>query len=326
LIGGDPKSGKSWIAGSFCEQLILRRYSVCILDPEGDYACLEALPGVILRPLSGKPAPFAELERILMHPDLSLVVDMSTAPSGEKPLLVRQLLEALNRLRRATGLPHRVVVDEAHYFLSQPDDLELFDRELGGYLLVTYRVSDLSPAILGASEAVIVTRVADQRQALALRALAPGAGTSTEWSTLLAGLAIDEAVLLPGPSETGDSLQRFRVTPRLTAHVRHRHKYAEVPVRLEQAFVFTRGGRPTGARARTVQDLTSALSALPDDVIQGHLARGDFRRWIEDVFGDRELGGAIRRLEGGDVSSVRDALRRAIADRYGGNVAAPATA
>jgi hypothetical protein len=33
--------------------------------------------------------------------------------------------------------------------------------------------------------------------------------------------------------------------------------------------------------------------------VQSHLARGDFRRWIEDVFDDRELGGAIQHLERG---------------------------
>jgi hypothetical protein len=246
LIGGDPKSGKSWMAGSLCEQLILQRYSLCILDPEGDYACLEALPGVIVQPVGGKEALFRGLEQVLTHPDLSLVVDMSTAPRDEKPLLVRQLLEALNRLRRATGLPHRVVVDEAHYFLNQLKDPALFDHELGGYLLVTYRISDLSPDILRASEAVIVTRVDDRRQALALLALAPGAGTLSEWIALLADLAIDEAVLLPGTLETGGSLKRFRVAPRLTAHVRHRLKYADVPVGIEKEFVFTQDGRPTG--------------------------------------------------------------------------------
>ena len=319
LIGGDPKSGKSWMAGSLCEQLILQRYSLCILDPEGDYACLEALPGVIVQPVGGKEALFLGLERVLTHPDLSLVVDMSAAPREEKPLLVRSYLKALNHLRRTTGLPHRVVVDEAHYFLNRLDDPELFDHELGGYLLVTYRISDLSPDILKASEAVIVTRVEDRRQALALLALAPGVGTPSEWMALLASLAIDEAVLLPGTPETGDSLTRFRVAPRLTAHVRHRHKYADVPVSLKQEFVFTQGGRPTGERARTVRDLLSALPRLPDDVVQGHLARGDFRHWIENVFGDRELGAAILRLELGDVSNVRDALRRAIEDRYGGN-------
>jgi DNA helicase HerA-like ATPase len=60
--------------------------------------------------------------------------------------------------------------------LNRLDHPELFDRELGGYLLVTYRISDLSPDILSASEAVIVTRVDDRRQALALLALRHAVG------------------------------------------------------------------------------------------------------------------------------------------------------
>jgi hypothetical protein len=201
--------------------------------------------------------------------------------------------------------------------LNRLDDPQLFDRELGGYLLVTYRISDLSADILSASEAVIVTRVDDRRQALALLALAPGGRTPSEGLALLADLAIDEAVLLPGSLESGDSFKRFRVAPRLTAHVRHRHKYADAPVRPEQEFVFTREGRSMGAHARSVRDLLLALPGLPDDVVQGHLRRGDFRRWVNDVFGDRELGAAIQHLERGDVSNARNALLRAIADRYG---------
>jgi hypothetical protein len=276
---------------------------------------------VVVHPLDADGASFVALERILAHPDLSLVVDMSAVAPGEKPRLVRGLLEHLNRLRRATGLPHRVVVDEAHYFLHGLEDPIIFDREVGGHLLITYRVSDLSPAILRASEAVIVTRLEDQRQALALRALAAGVETPDEWLALLADLAIDEAGLLSGPSGPGDPLTRFRVAPRLTAHVRHREKYAEVSVCVEQEFMFTESGRPTGRRARTIRDLLVALSTVPDDVIQGHLARGDFRRWIEDVFGDHELGEVILQLERGDVSSAREPLRRAIADRYGGGSA-----
>jgi len=87
-------------------------------------------------------------------------------------------------------------------------------------------------------------------------------------------------------------------------------------VRPDQEFVFTLKGRPTGRRARTVRDLLAALPALDDDVVQGHLRRGDFRRWIEDVFGDRELGGAILNLERGNVTDARDALGRIIAERY----------
>jgi hypothetical protein len=304
------------MAGALCEQLILQRYSLCILDPEGDYACLEDLPGVTVSTVDDQDTSFLPLERTLTHPDLSLVLDMSAAPREDKPLLVKRLLMAVNRVRRQTGLPHRVVVDEAHYFLNRFDDPELFDHELGGYLLVTYRISDLSPDILRASEAVVVTRVADRRQALALLTLAPGIETS-EGLALLADLAIDEAVLLPGARESGASVKRFRVTPRLAAHVRHRRKYADVPVRPGHEFVFTRAGRPTGRRAGAIRDLLSALPTLPEDVLQGHLQRGDFHRWIEDVFGDSDLGGAIRSLERTHVSNIREALRHVIADRYG---------
>jgi hypothetical protein len=48
LVAGDPKTGKSWVAGLLCEQLILYGYSLCIVDPEGDYTSLEALPGVVV--------------------------------------------------------------------------------------------------------------------------------------------------------------------------------------------------------------------------------------------------------------------------------------
>jgi len=74
---------------------------------------------------------------------------------------------------------------------------------------------------------------------------------------------------------------------------------------------------PTGRCARSIQDLLSALAELLDDVVHDHLVRGDFRRRVEDVFGDHELGGAIGCLEQGHVLHVRDALRRVIGDRYG---------
>ena len=48
IIAGDAQSGKSWVTGLACEQLILQGYSVCVIDPEGDYRTLESLPGVIV--------------------------------------------------------------------------------------------------------------------------------------------------------------------------------------------------------------------------------------------------------------------------------------
>jgi hypothetical protein len=37
LVAGNPQSGKSWVTGLMCEQLIIQGYSLCVIDAEGDY-------------------------------------------------------------------------------------------------------------------------------------------------------------------------------------------------------------------------------------------------------------------------------------------------
>jgi hypothetical protein len=322
LVTGDSRSGKSWIAGLLCEQLILKGYSVFIVDPEGDYERLAALPGVIVHRLTRETDPLPDLERILGQPVLSGVVDLSAIQAGTKPGVVRTLLERVNALRRALGFPHLVVLDEAHYFLGGPDAPKLFDRELGGYLLVTYRVTDLSADVLSASDAVIVTKVTDRRQAAGLLTLVT-ATPSSEWVDTLAGLAIGEAVVLPGTPELGNVITRFRIAPRLTTHVRHRHKYLDVVVGPGQEFVFTRQGRATEWRARTVGEFLAVLPHVSEEVFRGHMSRGDFHAWIENVFGDRQLGETIRRIEREVAPNARESIMRAIQDRYLGAVSRP---
>jgi hypothetical protein len=132
----------------------------------------------------------------------------------------------------------------------------------------------------------------------------------------LAGLAIGEAVVLPGSPELGNGITRFRIAPRLTAHVRHRQKYLDVGVRPGEEFVFTRQGRATNFRARTLGEFLGVLPHVSEEVLRSHLARGDFHRWIEEAIGDHELGEAIRRIERGVAPNARDSIMRAIQDRY----------
>lgn len=40
LILGETNSGKSWLAGLLWERLIVHGYSLCVIDPEGDYRTL----------------------------------------------------------------------------------------------------------------------------------------------------------------------------------------------------------------------------------------------------------------------------------------------
>jgi hydroxymethylpyrimidine pyrophosphatase-like HAD family hydrolase len=323
LVAGDSKSGKSWAAGLLCEQLILHGYSLCVIDPEGDYTSLEALPGVMVfggaDPL---PKPH-DLMKALRHPDVSVVLDLSHMASDAKLDFVRSVLPALAALRRRTGLPHRIVIDEAHYLLHRDEDRELLDLQLNGYTLVTYRASLLAPSVLAAAEAVIVTRESEPAEVQALFALCAschGATSAAEWASLLGGLVLGDAVLLPITTEARGGPLRVRLVPRLTPHVRHFTKYVDGPIPLSRAFVFSRDGVLCGPKARTLSELIYALERQPAPVLDGHLRRGDFSRWVCDVFGDHALANELRQIEEAHRNSTAtegaSAVGRAVRARY----------
>jgi hydroxymethylpyrimidine pyrophosphatase-like HAD family hydrolase len=322
LIAGDSKSGKSWVTGLQCEQMILYGYSLCILDPEGDYISLEALPGVVV--LGGAdPLPrIHDLLRVLRHADVSVVIDFSHATQFEKVGYMRTVLPALATLRRRTGLPHRIVVDEAHYFLSDPDVLSLLDLELNGYTLVTYLATKLNSALLAETEAVIVTRQSDPNEIEALRSLCSRYSKidQADWHQMLQTLVIGQAVALPLTQETEGEIKRVNLTPRLTTHVRHLTKYIDVPVSASRAFVFWRNGVLSDLRARTLREFVEILEQESAASLDGHLGRHDFSNWISAVFGDHKLAGVVRTIEEdhrhGRSNDAVGSLARAVRSRY----------
>jgi hypothetical protein len=258
VIAGEPGTGKSWIAGLEAEQLILMGYCVCVIDPEGDYASLEALPGVIRLGGDDPPPTARELTRALRYPDVSVVVDLSKVRLHDKIQYMEMVMELLLRLRRQTGLPHRITVDEAHYVFARRPSWTRDQAELRGQTLVTYRVSALTEtAVLPDDVVVLVTRESDPREVETLCGLC----RSTEMAVpanVLRDLPVNEAAILPGPEESCGCVTRFEIAPRITSHVRHRTKYLDMPVNDWQAFVFTANGRPL-ARAQTLKEFTGSL-------------------------------------------------------------------
>ena len=320
LIAGEPGTGKSWLAGLICEQLILQGYCLCIIDPEGDYRELESLPGVTVLGGDDPPPRARELLHALRHPDVSIVVDLSKLSSHEKREYVDSLLPLLATFRRRTGLPHKIVLDEAHYFLAGKQSVQRIDPELAGYILVTYRVSGLEPSIRSTSDSVvIVTRETDPGEGDALRALCHPLSSVSAAPDVFGQLATTEAALLPGADEAHGQIRRFQLATRLTAHVRHQTKYLDMPVGEDQAFVFVSDGRP-GARARTLKTFTGLLTSLPADVVEGHLDRHDFSRWIDGVFRDHPLAAHVRRLEARvraeEAHELTEIIAQAIRARY----------
>lgn len=323
LVAGDPKTGKSWVTGLLCEQLILYGYSLCILDPEGDYTSLEALPGVVVfggaYPL---PRP-REFLHALRHADVSIVVDLSHTPHQQQLDYLHGVLPALATLRRHTGLPHRIIVDEAHYFLDDPHVPDLLDVDTGGYTLVTYRASKLRSDLLATCQAIIVTRESDPHEVRALRARCrscEGLKSESEWAQLFESLVLGEAVALPVTEEAEGDVRRIRLAPRLTPHVRHLAKYVDLPVSEWHGFVFWRNGSPSGRRARTLREFVSIVEQSQAAALDGHLRRRDFSNWIAEVFGDYPLAKTLRQIEdeylAGGMPEVASTLAQAVRARY----------
>ena len=320
LIAGDPQSGKSWVTGLACEQLIMQGYSVCVIDPEGDYRTLESLPGVVVFGGDDPPPELPDLSRVLSHPDMSAIIDLSHVPYEEKVSYMKSLLPMLAAIRRATGLPHRIVIDEAHYFLHEPNVNELLDLALGAYTFVTYRLSDLHVDLRKAIEGVIVKRTTEPREVQTLLELGGVRNTPSEWKTILESLENGQAVLLPGIEEAHGKLVKFELFPRLTSHVRHKAKYLDVQLLQEQGFVFTQDGKMLGIPARTLKEFVSQLSSSAPTVVGEHARRGDFSRWIADVFRDHFLASDIRKVEQrfrlGHIHDISDSVVKLIQERY----------
>ena len=295
LIAGDTKSGKSWVAGLLCEQLILHGYCVCVIDPEGDYRSLESLPGVTILGGEDPPPSPRDVTRALRYPDRSVVIDLSRLPQDEKLAYIRSTLAALNQLRQRTGLPHRIVIDEAHYFLHDGSVKGLLDLERNGYTVVTYCASRLPKALLDATEVIIATCESNPAEIDALFRLCEGsAGAGREEWGGLSRLQPGQAVALPITAESEGRLRMFNVARRLTPHVRHRQKYVDVPVSDQRVFVFT---TTPAVRARTLRQFVGELERNAIATLEPFVDRGDFSRWIRDVFGDHALASELQVIE-----------------------------
>jgi hypothetical protein len=251
---------------------------------------------------------------------MSVDLDLSHVPYREKVNYLNTLLPMLASLRKTTGLPHRIVVDEAHYFLHEPNIRELLDLDLGAYTLVTYRLSDLHCDLRKAIEGIIVKRTTDLHEVRTLLAMAGNKNAESEWRAIFGGLAANEGVLLPGIEETGGKLLRFQLSPRLTVHVRHRAKYVDLQLVEGQGFIFTDNGRAVGTPARTLKEFVASLKTLPLSVLEGHARRGDFSQWIGDVFHDHLLASDVRKVEQryrlGHTRDLCNSLAESIQERY----------
>jgi hypothetical protein len=314
LVNGDSMSGKSWLVGGLVERLVDRRYGVCVIDPEGDYHVLTAIPSVT----SVEVREAGDWERavdLFRHdPSACVVADLFNAGDADKARLIAAGLQALRALRHECRLPHWIFLDEAHYWLGDgapATDLVLDDK---GFCLATYRASALAPSVRKGIDLFVFARTTAPEETRFVRETIAGSEDACErLCAAFAELGLGEFVLVR--AETGSAgAVSFQAAPRRTEHVRHRRKYADIPVLPDLNFFFRGPDGRLLARAATLGEFAKAVATVDEAVLNDHARRLDFSRWLFEVFRERRLARQIRQVEQrwgrGDVRHLRTPLMR----------------
>lgn len=324
LILGDPLSGKSWMVGALIERLLSRRYAVCVIDPEGDYRVLRRLAGVTWTVIRDRRSMERALGRFERDPAACVVADLSELAHSDKVECLAAGLAAIRGLRGRFGLPHWVILDEAHYSLHAAgvaaERLGLGDK---GFCLASYKGSWLADKVVQAMDVFVLARTTAPAELGFLQArLAALPGNGGGAICVLPEIPRGEFVLVEADPGGPPRLWSFSATPRETPHVRHLTKYADQRVGPGRAFLF-RG--PDGALAATAESLNefrAAAASMDEAVLADHARRGDFSRWVEHVFSDLPLALLLRKVEArftrGEIADLRRALSDPIELRYGG--------
>lgn len=317
VVSGDPRSGKSWIAGLLAEQLIENGYRICIVDPEGDYAQMAQRNRIVAfghdLPLPAPPAA----ARLLNNEPLGVVLMLTALTAAEQLGYVTQLLGAVEETRRDSGIPHWLLIDEAHYFFQpQSPCLKYLGSPTGTFCLVTYRPSLLASDAYRAIDAHIFTSTkVEEERYLVTKILQASAKLGVAAHTALDAIDAHRAGLLR--MNCAPAWQVFTPGERITRHAHHARKYTDARLPDDKAFRFQ--GTEDSAIAHNMSEFYRAIQNVPLASLRHHLLANDFSRWVEAVIGDRQLAKGLRKLERAILAGAapdRGEIQAHIEDHY----------
>jgi hypothetical protein len=296
VISGDPRSGKSWIAGLLAERLIEEGYRICIIDPEGDYAQLGERPKVMTFGYDLALPNAQAAARLLCNEAISIILTLSGLDPVEQQEFVVQLLASLQDIRDNTGIPHWVIVDEAHYFFHEGNRcIKFISSHTGNFCLVTYRPSLLASEIYSEIGAHVLTstKVEEERYFVTKIFQALGQRNLTAHAALDRLEPPNAGLLMTSASDK--PWQLFFPAERITSHAHHARKYSDYRLPEDKAFRFLDADSPVAVH--NIAEFYHAIQSITQGCLRHHLERGDFSRWVGDVLGDEQLAKGLKKIE-----------------------------
>jgi hypothetical protein len=313
-VFGDSGTGKSWLVGLLAEGLHHSDYQVLVIDSEGDFRGLRALPRFVAfdGDESTLPAP-AAVTALLEAGGVSVVVELSQYPTTLRGRYVAELFRALRPLRAKKYRPHWIVLEEAQQFLL-PGGHEVMGilmpmLEESGFAFVSYRPDRMEHSALKALHHCLLTRLTVD-EAIKTICDIPGA------------CKLDPSAIKALPHGTAllDSGEMVTLKPgaRRIPHIRHLYKYLDIPLPPHKRFWFRDSVVGVGAEAASLYEFLQLIPVLPLDSLEYHDRRQDFVRWALHALGDEGLAARLRKVANRQLKGeeLRAALQQMVSDHY----------
>jgi len=315
LVVGPSESGKTTLTVALVEQLVEAGRTACLIDPEGDYHSPVQFQRVIVMGGKGEhalPTP-DELAQLLGRPGDSLVLDLSGLSRAEKVTYTTKVLATANAVRGTRGMPHWLVIDEAHHIfpVDGSQAMDLLPAGTESFCLITLGVEELPREVIDRVNTVASTDLDAFRKA-----------TEVVFGRYVHGLRLPTGV----PLERGEAAVawrdperpavRVRVSPRRIEHRRHLRKYTEGELPPDRSFYFRGPENALNLRAANLVRFVELADGVDDGTWSHHLRTGEYSAWVRHVIKDPELADEIRAVEQRDLPPaesrprVLDAVRR----------------
>jgi hydroxymethylpyrimidine pyrophosphatase-like HAD family hydrolase/energy-coupling factor transporter ATP-binding protein EcfA2 len=310
LVAGNSGCGKSSFMTLLTERMVERGQEFCVIDPEGDYLQLE--DAVTIGGISEPPATQDAL-RLLLQADINVVISTLALSLDDRKRLFSNLARSIRHLRKSSGRPHWLIVDEVHHVLRflQAEKMPAPTAGLGG-LLVTVDLGMIHPVIVK-NISTLIAMGSMAPDLLASYAVTLGIDCPKQLPRLSS-----EEFILWSPA-TGDPPSILRRASPKQMHHRHRGKYATGDVGIERSFYFRGPNLEINLRAHNLTEFLTLGDQVSDTVWQHHLLAGDYSAWFRNVIRDDTLAEQafdIERERPSVPATTRRRIRRAIQARY----------
>ncbi len=154
LIAGTSGGGKTTALTALLEQLRNRNLQTVVVDPEGEY---EGLCELVSLGDAKTPPVLTTLAQLLTDPHKSAALDLLAVQFTDRPGFLAKTIAQLDEVRRTTGRPHWLVLDEAHHLVPADwhDAASALPRHDMGIIFVTVEPRKLASEALNTLDVVL---------------------------------------------------------------------------------------------------------------------------------------------------------------------------